>query len=102
MLMLPSFYNFFIVESNASNVVIGAILSQEGRPIAFFSERLNEVKSRYSSYYLELYALFQALRKWRPYRLPNEFVVYTNNQALSFINTQEKFSLRHIKWMEFL
>lgn len=69
---------------------------------AFFNERLNEEKSRYYSYDLELYALVQALKKWRHDLLPKEFVVYTDNQTLSFINTQEKLSLRNIKWMEFL
>jgi hypothetical protein len=92
-LVLPSFEKLFTVECDASNIVVGAVLSQEGRPVAFFSERLNEEKSRYSSYDLELYALVQALRKWRHYLLPKEFVVYTDNQALSFINTQEKLSL---------
>lgn len=101
-LILPSFDKLFIVECDASNIVIGAILNHEGRLVVFFSERLNKAKSEFSSYDLELYALVQALRKWRHYLLPEEFLVYTDNQELSYINTQEKLSLRHIKWMEFL
>ena len=34
--------------------------------------------------------------------MPKEFVVYTDNQALSYINTQEKLSNKHLKWMEYL
>jgi len=90
------------VECDANGIAIGVVLSQEGKPVAFFSEKLNEAKRKYSSYDLELYALVQSLRKWRHYLLPKEFVVFTDNHALSFLNNQDKLSHRHIKWMEYL
>lgn len=34
--------------------------------------------------------------------LPKEFIVYSDNQALSFLNSQEKLSHRHMKWVEYL
>jgi hypothetical protein len=85
--VLLSFKKLFIVECDASNLAIGAVLSQEGQPVAFHSETLDEAKRKYSSYDLEMYALVQALRKWRHYLLPKEFIVYTNNQDLSFLNS---------------
>lgn len=101
-LILPSFDKLFTIECDASNIVVGAVLSQENRPIAFFNENLNDAKKNYSSYDLELYTLVQALRKWRHYLLPKEFVVYTDNQALSFLNSQDKLNHRHVKWVEYL
>jgi len=83
-------------------MVIGIVLSQEGRPITFFSEKLNDAKKRYSSYDLEMYTLVQSLKKWRHYLMPKEFIVFTDNQALSFINNQEKLNHRHMKWVETL
>lgn len=101
-LVLPSFVKLFTIECDASNVAIGAVLSQEGRPMDFHSEKLSEAKKKYSSYDLEMYALVRALRKWRHYLLPKEFIVYSDNQALSFLNSQEKLSHRHMKWVEYL
>lgn len=102
MLILPSFDKLFTIECDASNIVVGAVLSQDNIPVAFFSEKLNDAKKKYSSYDLELYALVQALRKWIHYLLPKEFVVYTDNQALSFLNSQDKLNHRHVKWVEYL
>lgn len=101
-LLLPTFDKLFTLECDASGIVVGGVFSQEGRPVAFFSEKLNEEKKRYLAYDLELYALVQSLKKWRHYLLPKEFVVFIDNQALSYIKTQEKLRNRHLKWMEYL
>ena len=69
--------------------------------MAYFSENLNEAK-KYSSYDKELYVVVQALKKWRHYLMPREFVLYSDNHALRFINIQPKLNQRHAKWVEFL
>ena len=101
-LKFPDFDKIFVIECDASTRAIGRVLSQEGRPIAFFSEKLNEAKQKYSVYDLELYAMVQSLKRWRHYLLPKEFIVFTDNQALSYLNRQEKLNQRHMKWMEFI
>lgn len=101
-LVLPSFEKLFIVKCDASNVAVGVVLSQEERPISFHSEKISDAKRKYSSYDLELYALVQALRKWRHYLLLKEFVVYMDNQALSFLNSQDKLIHKHMKWVEYM
>jgi 5-bromo-4-chloroindolyl phosphate hydrolysis protein len=101
-LVLPDFQKTFQVKCDASGFAIGAVLSQEDRPIAYFSEKLNEAKEKYSTYDKEFYAIIHALKKWRHYLISKEFVLYSDNHALQFVTQQEKLNQRHVKWVEYM
>jgi RNase H-like domain found in reverse transcriptase/Reverse transcriptase (RNA-dependent DNA polymerase)/Integrase zinc binding domain len=101
-LALSNFEKTFEVECDASKVGIGAVLSQEKKPVAFFSEKLAGAKTNYSVYDLELYDIVKALQHWQHYLLSYEFVLYTDHQALKFVQDQNKLSSRHAKWINSL
>jgi ribonuclease HI len=101
-MVLPNFGKTFQVRCDASGVAIGAVLSQDNRPVSYLSEKLNETKGNFSTYDKEFYAIIQALKKWRHYLIPKEFVLYSDNQVLQFINRQEKLNQKHPKWIEFM
>ena len=67
---LPDFDKILQVETNGSGIVVGVVFIQEQRPIAYFSENLNEAKKNYSSYDKEFYAIVKALKKRMHYLLP--------------------------------
>ncbi|GJR60132.1 RNA-directed DNA polymerase [Tanacetum coccineum] len=101
-LALPNFAEVFQVECDASEVGISDVLSQNKRPIAFFSEKLNDVRCKYSTYDKEFYAIVHSLDTWRHYLLSNEFVLFSDHEALKFINGQHKLKPCHSKWVEFI
>ena len=101
-LRLPDFDKLFDVAADASDVGVGAVLSQDSHPISYFSEKLSKAKLRYSNYDGELYAVVQSLRFWRHYLLHNDFTLYSDHDALRFLHSQKKLSARHAKWSEVL
>jgi hypothetical protein len=90
------------VRCDASGVAIGEVLSRDNRPVSYFSEKMNDTKKNYSTYVKEFYVVIQSLKKWRHYLIPKEFVLYSDNQDLQFINRKEKLNQRHAKWVEFM
>ena len=68
-LALPSFKEPFTLETNVGGVKIGAVLAQNGHPIAYFSNKLNSKMQKQSAYTRELFAITKALAKIRHYLL---------------------------------
>jgi len=101
-LALPDFDKLFKVECDASIVGVGDVLSQEGRLVAFYSEKLSESRKKWSTYELELYVVFRALKVWEHYLVQREFILFSDHHALQFINNQNSVNRMHVRWVSFI
>ncbi|TXG50795.1 hypothetical protein EZV62_023319 [Acer yangbiense] len=102
-LALPNLQRPFEVEADASNYALGAVLFQDGKPVAYHSEIFDGPVLNYPTYDKELYALHQAVKHWRVYLLGKEVVVHSDHKPLQFLTTQSKLQqARHMKWMSYL
>nr|GEU68186.1 reverse transcriptase [Tanacetum cinerariifolium] len=96
---LPKFLKPFDVTTDASGVVVGAVLSQKDKPILFFSKKLCEKMLANSTYIRELYAITEAIKKWRQYLLGRKFRVYTDHHSLKHLLTQTVQTPEQHKWL---
>ena len=87
LLALPNFCKTFEIECDASGIGIGGVLMQEGKPIAYFSEKLRGPTLNYRTYDKELYALVKVLETWQHYLWPKEFVIHSDHEALKHIKS---------------
>jgi hypothetical protein len=102
LLQLPDFHKMFELECDASGIGLGGVLLQEGKPVAYFSEKLSGPSLNYSTYDRELYALVRTLETWQHYLWPKEFVIHSDHESLKHIRSQAKLNRRHAKWVEFI
>ena len=89
------------------DLAIGAvlrILTPKGYlPIAYETRMLSKSKQDYPIHNKELFAIVNALKKWRCYiEGAKDLTILTDNKLLEFFKTQSKLSRRQTGWMELI
>lgn len=77
----------FEIEMDTSEYAMGVIFLQGERPIYYHSKKLSGVVLNYPKYYKELYALVQAMNKWKHYLLGKDTITHTNHKPLQYLQT---------------
>ena len=105
-LKLPDPTSSFIMMTDASNIGIGAVLSQkEGgrlRPVAFLSRKLKAAEENYAAHEKELLSIVYALQAWRIYLHNRNFDILTDHHPLVYLDTQPTLSRRQARWLEYM
>jgi hypothetical protein len=90
-LIPPNWDEPFLLQTDASDVGVGAVLSQiidgEERAIAFASKSLNAAQKNYTTTDKECLAIVWGVRNFRIYLLGKRFTLQTDHSALQFLNT---------------
>ena len=87
-LRLPDFTDTFVVETDASNFGVSAVLMQQNHPIAYFRKNLGPRRRLASTYHKELYAIVESVQKWRQYLLGREFIIRSDQRSLKELLSQ--------------
>ncbi|GMF65527.1 unnamed protein product [Phytophthora lilii] len=104
-LRLSDFDKPFIVTTDASHACIGGVLSQlhDGNdvPVAFFSKKLGPHELNWPVHEKELFAIKQALTRWRHYLHGVSFDIYTDNSACKWFLQHPRLSGHLARWLDF-
>ena len=83
-LAVPDDKKHLTLETDASLTCIGAALTQEGRPIAFFSHKLSDSEKKWPIVELEAYAIVRSMDHFRHFLLGRKFELLTDQKSVSF------------------
>jgi len=87
LLAYPNFTKEFHIHTDASKAQLGAVISQEGKPIAFSSRKLSPAHTRYPTTERELLAIVETLKELQNILLGQQIVVCTDHKNLISENT---------------
>jgi hypothetical protein len=95
LLHYPDFNKPFEIHTDASHHQIGAVITQNNKPVAFYTRKLRDGQHNYTTTERELLAIVETLKEFRTILLGHQIKVYTDHKNLTFtqFNTE-----RVLRW----
>jgi hypothetical protein len=73
----------FEIYTDASSMQLGAVITQDNRPIVFFSSKLSKMQQKYSVTEIELLAIVETLQEFKGMLWGQDIKVYTDHKNLT-------------------
>ena len=87
----------FVVETDASDMTVGAVLMQHDQPVAFMSKALNSAQCNYYTTNYQLLEIMLACKRWCPYLDGKKTVVLTDHKTLIGIHTTPNLNKKKVR-----
>lgn len=97
-LQYPDFSKPFVLTTDASNIAIGSVLSQNNHSISYYSRTLNSAEQNYSTIERELLAILDSCKHFRPYLYGQKFTVESDHNPLVWIYKIKDPTSRLARW----
>ena len=97
LLSYPDWNKKFTIHTDSSDYQLGAVISQNGKPIAFFSRRLTAAQKNYTTTEKELLAIVECLKQYRNILQGYPIEVFTDHKNLMYTGTLSE-SQRVMRW----
>ena len=95
LLTFPDFTKTFHIYTDASDYQLGGVIMQEGKPLAFYTRKLNDAQKRYTTGEQELLGIVETLKEFRHILLGQHIVVHTDHKNISYGNLTND---RIVRW----
>nr|KAG5702720.1 hypothetical protein BaRGS_013357 [Batillaria attramentaria] len=99
---LPNLSQTFTLQTDASDVGLGAVLLQERdgqlQPVSYASRKLNDAERRYATVERECLAVVWAIGKFELYLYGREFVLQTDHGSLQYLHQAKLTNSRLMRW----
>jgi hypothetical protein len=101
-LAMPDNAKDFVLVADASKHSLGAVLLQEGHPVAFYSSAMTKAELAYHTTEQELLAVLRSMEQWRCFLMDKPFTVLTDHNPNVFFETKpsQNLSPRQIRWQQ--
>ena len=83
LLTYSGFNEHFKIRTNASAFKLGAVISQKGKPIAFYTRKITDAQKRYTVTERELIIIVETINDFRTILIGQKLIIYTDHKKFT-------------------